>query len=298
VTGELAPAPALQRVAEIESHSVRAWPATIVEHTPDGWVLRATPGLNGRGRSNHALAPARVLDRHEYDGALAQVKSFAATNAIACGIQVSPLEIHIPLLDELTARGWDIQQSVVVMTGETGEVAAGAEAEFALTVTDNATPEWLEAWAHCDGRPDVSDHADTVFPLMAGAARFAHAGNRAAGISVELDGIVGLFCIAVSADHRRQGLGKKLVQGMLARHQGPLTYLQVFSENVGGIALYRSLGFQEEYRYCHCTLPGSGPAGAAGAAAAASGGGCRPAFEGGEDSGLRCGSWFASVLTP
>ncbi len=274
MTGELAPAPGLERVAAIESHSVHAWPATVVEQTADGWVLRATPGLNGRGRSNHALTPARPLDRREYDHALTRAVHFAATNGIVCGIQVSPLEIHVPFLDELAARGWEIQQSVMVMTGETQAVAAGADPEFELTIADSATPEWLEAWAHCDGRPDVEEHANTVFPRMAGAARFAHAGMRAAGITVELDGIVGLFCIAVSPDHRRQGLGKQLVTAMLVQHHAPMTYLQVFSENAGGVALYNSLGFREEYRYCHCVLPGSDPETQVGAAAAVSGGGC------------------------
>jgi ribosomal protein S18 acetylase RimI-like enzyme len=274
VTGELAHAPGLQLVAEIESHSVRAWPATVVETTPDGWVFRATPGLSGRGRSNHALAPARPLERGEYDGAIARAAAFATANGIVCGIQVSPLEIHIPFLDELSAREWDIQQSVVVMTGETQLVAAGADPDFELSVSDHAGTEWLAAWAHCDGRADVEDHVQTVFPRMAGAARFVHAGMRAVGISVELDGIVGLFCIAVSPDHRRQGLGKKLVQGLLAQHEAPLTYLQVFSENTGGLALYNSLGFRERYRYCHCVLPGSDPHAAPGGAAAASGGGC------------------------
>jgi N-acetylglutamate synthase len=274
VTGELAPAPGLERVARIESHSLRAWPATVTETTADGWVLRATPGLSGRGRSNHALAPPRPLDRSEYDFALKRVAAFAAGQGIDCGIQVSPLEIHVPLLDELSARGWNIQQAVVVMTGETQEVAASAESSFELSVSDSATPEWVEAWAHCDGRADVQEHLDTVFPAMAGVARFAHAGKRAVGISVELDGIVGLFCIAVAPEERRRGLGKKLVQTMLAGHHGQLTYLQVFSENAGGVALYQSLGFHEEYRYCHCVLPGSGPAGEAGGAAAASGGGC------------------------
>lgn len=256
--GELVAAPGLERVAAIESHSVHAWPATVVEHTSDGWVLRATPGLNSRGRSNHALTPARPLNRREFDHALARAASFAATNGIVCGIQVSPLEVHIPLLDELSARSWDIQQAVVLMTGETQTVAAGADPAFELSITDSATPEWLEAWTHCDGRPDVEAHVQTVFPRMAGIARFTHAGMRAAGITVELDGIVGLFCIAVSPEDRRQGLGKKLVRGMLAQHQAPLTYLQVFSENVAGLALYNSLGFGEEYRYCHCVLPGSG----------------------------------------
>jgi len=274
VTGELAPAPGLELVAAIESHSVHAWPASVVDETADGWVFRATPGLGGRGRSNHALTPARPLDRGEYDGAIARATSFASTNGIVCGIQVSPLDIHGQFLEELAARGWDIQQPVVVMTAETSMVAAGADPDFELTFADSVTPEWLAAWTHCDGRPDVEEHVRTVFPRMAGLARFAHAGMRAAGITVELDGIVGLFCIAVSPDHRRQGLGRKLVQGMLAQHNAPLTYLQVFGGNTAGVALYRSLGFREAYSYCHCVLPGSNPEATAGGAAAASGGGC------------------------
>lgn len=277
MTGELAPAPGLERVAQIEAHSVHAWPASVVESTADGWIMRATPGLPARGRSNHAVTPARPLDRSEYDSALARVAEFASVHGIDCGVQVSPLEIHIPLLDELSVRGWNIQQSVVVMTGETQTVSAGAADQLELTMTDHATHEWTAAWTHCDPRADVAEHVRTVFPRMAGPARFAHAGNRACGISVELDGIVALFCIAVSPDERRQGLGKRLVRSMLAQHEGPLTYLQVFSENVAGIALYSSLGFEEEYRYCHCVVPGSGPASGgapAGGAAAASGGGC------------------------
>ena len=272
MTGDLAPAPALgfERVAAIEAHSIGAWPATVVETTEDGWVFRATPGLSGRGRSNHALTPPRPLERAEYESGLQRAQAFADGHGIDCGVQVSPIDIHLPLLDELSARSWYIQQAVVVMTGQTQMVAAGADPEFELTVNDTATPEWIEAWAHCDGRSDVEEHVQTVFPRMAGNARFARAGTRAVGITVELNGIVGLFCIAVSPEHRRQGLGKQLVQGMLAEHYAPLTYLQVFSENAAGIALYRSLGFEEEYRYCHCTAPDS----SAGSAAAASGGGC------------------------
>jgi ribosomal protein S18 acetylase RimI-like enzyme len=163
------------------------------------------------------------------------------------------------------------------MTGETQAVAEDPDPSFELVVSDEATPEWLAAWTHCDARLDVDEHVRTVFPRMAGMARFAHAGDRACGISVELDGIIGLFCIAVAPEARRQGLGKQLVRSMLAQHDGPLTYLQVFSENEAGVALYTSLGFREEYRYCHCVMPGSGPAagaGSAGGAAAAYGGGC------------------------
>ena len=272
MTRELSPTPAFERVAEIESHTIHAWPPQVVEVTDDGWVLRATPGLLGRGRSNHALTPAHPLARAEYDAALKRVLEFSELHGIECGVQVSPLDLHAPLVDELAARGWRVHQAVVVMTGDTQAVASGADPEFVLSVSDRATPEWVAAWAACDGRADVEEHVQTVFPKMAGIARFARAGDRAVGISVELDGIVGLFCIAVSPDCRRQGLGKKLVRAMLAQHEAPLTYLQVFSGNTAGIALYRSLGFGEEYRYCHCVLPESGPAEvAAGGSVAAAG---------------------------
>ncbi len=141
------------------------------------------------------------------------------------------------------------------MTADTQTVGADADPGFALTVTDTATPEWVAAWAHCDNRPDIEDHVERVFPRMAGIARFAHAGNRAVGISVELDGLVALYCLAVAPELRRQGVGKSLVRAMLAGHGPSTAYLQVFSQNTAGLALYNSLGFTEAYRYCHAVLP-------------------------------------------
>ncbi len=270
-----APAPGLERVARIEAHSVCAWPADDMRRTEDGWVLRATPALPARGRSNHALTPARPLDRSEFDPAIARVAEFAAFNDIACGIQVSPIDLHVPLLEDVAARGWEIHQAVLVMTVDTASLASDGEFELELEVTDTATPEWVAAWAHCDQRQDVEEHVQSVFPKMAGRARFARSGNRAVGISVELDGIVGLFCLAVAPEVRRQGLGKALVCSMLAQHAAPLAYLQVFSENAAGCGLYESLGFEEEYRYCHCVAPWTVPGYTGdGSSAASSGAGC------------------------
>jgi N-acetylglutamate synthase len=259
VTDELAQAPELELVARIEAHSVDAWPAEVVQPTSDGWVLRATPGVPARGRSNHALTPVRPLAHSEYDDALTRIAEFAAQHGVDAGVHVSPIDIHVPLLDELAIRGWNIHQSALVMTAQTESVSADADPDFRLEVTDVATPEWVAAWAHCDPRPDVDEHVRHVFPGMAGVARFVRHGQRAAGISVELDGIVGLFCLAVAPEFRRQGLGKALVRAMLAQHNARLAYLQVFSENAAGLALYDSLGFREEYRYCHAVAPKPGP---------------------------------------
>jgi N-acetylglutamate synthase len=265
VTGGLAPAIGQELIERIEAHCVFAWPAQVIQREPDGWILRATPGLQGRGRSNHALAPARSLSAAEIDSALARTVAFAASNGIECGIQVGPLELHIPLLDEVAVRGWEIQQSVLVMSAETSAVAGreaaafdadSGESGFALEITDHVTPEWIAAWQACEPeRNNAREHVDTVFKLMEGTARFARHGDRAVGITVEHDGIIGLFCLAVNPDHRRRGLGRKLVRALLAEPSAPLTYLQVFSGNDAGLALYNSLGFVEVYRYCHCLAP-------------------------------------------
>lgn len=263
-TGGLASAIGQELIERIESHCVLAWPAQVVELTTDGWVLRATPGLLGRGRSNHALAPPWSLSAAEINLALQRAADFAVGHGIECGIQVGPLEVHIPLLDEVAVRDWEIQQSVLVMTGATGAIVASEPApadgdgEFALEITDRVTPEWMTAWQICEpDRDNISEHVDTVFKLMEGSARFAHSGDRAVGIAVEHDGIIGLFCLAVNPTERRQGLGRKLVRGLLAGSSAPLTYLQVFSANDAGIGLYDSLGFAESYRYCHCVAPAS-----------------------------------------
>lgn len=241
--------------ARIEAHSVIAWPPSTVQYTDEGWVLRATPELPRRGRSNHALVPTRPLQPVEYEAALAKVADFAAAHGVACGLQIGPTEYHQHLIEELSTRGWGLQQDVIVMTAATQTVAADADPEFLLEVDDSATPAWMAAWERCEGRDDADAHAQSVFVSMAGRARFARTGDRAVGISVEHDGIVGMFCLAVSPDHRRQGLGKALVRAMLAQHDAPLTYLQVFSDNAAGRALYESLGFQEAYRYRHALAP-------------------------------------------
>lgn len=258
MTGGFAPELSTDLVARIEGHSVYAWPAQVVELTEDGWVLRATPGLE-RGRSNHALTPCRTLTDREIDSGLARAAEFARQQGIDLGLQVSPIELQIGVLERLSVLGWDIQTSVQVLVAP---IAAVADDALELVVTDHADEDWLRAWAVCEpnraaGGPglDVESHIRTVFPLMAGRARFCRHGDLAVGIGVDMGGICGLFCLAVAPHARRQGLGKALVRSILAGSDSALTYLQVFSENVPGLALYNSLGFTEAYRYCHAVAP-------------------------------------------
>jgi N-acetylglutamate synthase len=256
VSGGLAPAAGQELIERIEAHSVLAWPPAIVERLEDGWIMRATPGLHGRGRSNHALAPPRRLSAAEIQFALARAESFAHQHGIECGVQVGPIEFHIPLLDEVAVRGWEIQQSVLVMTADVDVVNAESEPQLEVEISADATREWVDTWQACEPeRDNAQDHVDTVFKLMAGQARFCRYEDKAVGIIAECDGVASLFCIAVNPAHRRKGLGRQIVRAMLAESPASIVYLQVFSGNQAGTGLYESLGFSEAYRYCHCMAP-------------------------------------------
>jgi len=248
-------------VCRLEAHSVSAWPATVTERVDDGWVLRATPGLD-RGRSNHALTPCRELRPAEIPGAIARVRAFARRHEIWVGIQVSPLSVHDELMRALDRLGWGTRMSVRVLSarrdaGVWSEPAFDGFPSLTLELADNATPEWLAAWERCEPGRDVDAHAHTVFRALAGRATFARLDDAAVGIAVDHDGLVGLFCLAVDPAHRRSGLGTALVRALLARASATTAYLQVEEVNAPAVALYERLGFAEAYRYCHRVAPES-----------------------------------------
>jgi N-acetylglutamate synthase len=253
------PSTPAELVCRIQAHAVEAWPATVTEPAGGGWTLRATPELD-RGRSNNALTPCRELEADEIPAAISRVEAFAHRHGVPTGIQVSPLSLHNELQVELDRRRWSTRMSVRVLAADRDEeVWAGPGFDgtppFSLERADNATPEWLAAWARCEPGRDVDAHARTVFRELAGRATFARFGDAAVGIAVDHDGLVGLFCLAVDPARRRSGLGTKLVRALLGGASAGTVYLQVEEANAPALVLYERLGFAELYRYCHRAAP-------------------------------------------
>lgn len=244
-----------ESLCRLELAAAQSWPASIERRTADGWLLRATPGLD-RGRSNNALTPCRELAASEIGPALERVEAFARDHGIAAGIQVSPLVLHDRLGAELDARGWTTSWPTLVLVGRAGgTISGGARAPLEVSATDHPTREWLETWARCEPGRDVQAHASTVFALLRGRATFARAGDLAVAIAVEAAGLVGLFCLAVAPGQRRSGIGTALVRDLLGRAGAPDAYLQVEQRNAAALAMYAGLGFSEGYRYCHRLAP-------------------------------------------
>ncbi len=74
----------------------------------------------------------------------------------------------------------------------------------------------------------------------------------AAGLGVLECGLVGIYDLYTDARYRRQGMATWILSTILswASNHGALgAYLQVMSENLPALALYRKLGFKPCYRY-------------------------------------------------
>lgn len=260
----------LELIERIDNHAVGAWPSQVVSRTDDGWTFRAAGGIGG-WRLNHALTPCRPLSTDEVLSGLERSAAFARQHGTHHGLQVSPLHLHDGLVSELASRGWTMATGdILVLTAEVDAVAADAPvvgdissagaagaASWSMTVSREPDDEWLAAWVRCDPERDVEAQRRTVLPLLAGRAHFCRLGDKAVGIAVAFEGLVGLFSLAVAPDTRRQGLGRTLVREMLAAVEAETAYLQVDGANTAGLALYESLGFSEVFRYRHCVEPGT-----------------------------------------
>jgi ribosomal protein S18 acetylase RimI-like enzyme len=101
--------------------------------------------------------------------------------------------------------------------------------------TPYGQPGWRSAWIAVDAAGAIAGHVD----LRARPERFT--GHRA------------LLGMGVHRDHRRQGLGLRLVHAAIgwARSCTRLEYidLEVLSANIAAVALYRKAGFRQTGEY-------------------------------------------------
>ena len=124
-------------------------------------------------------------------------------------------------------------------------------------------PEWVEAIGNLRGSPaqERAQHLRRLevlpLPLCALALHQNHC-CVATGLAVVEGGWAGLFDIAVDGALRRQGLGLRMVNGLLhaAWELGARqAYLQVGSDNGAARSLYARFGFAQRYPYWYRCRP-------------------------------------------
>ncbi len=214
---------------EAQTRALALWPD--LETQPLGaWLLRHSPSSPAR-RANSVLAfgPSGVPDD------LDRVVDFYAARTgrpIAAVLSGSAEE------ELFRGRGWGPESGDADTVFQVAGVARTRRLLGARGIGADAAPEVV-----------VEEDGDLAT---------ARIGDRASAVAAYDRDWVGFRGLHVAPEHRRQGLGLRVMAALLewgAERGATTAYLQVLSENAPALALYDGLGFTEHHRYCYLAAP-------------------------------------------
>lgn len=242
----------IELVNAIERVAFRAWPPfETVEY--DGWLLRYAGGFSRRSNSVYPAGESTI----SLDEKLRRCRGWYADRSLELVVRQNPATEQ-GLDSRLEALGFaeECPTDVMVAPVSAAERVSGP-------VDESATEEWLRACETLYGiapgmRPAWRGIMARIEPST-GFAMIRRAGRVVAcGFGVVDDGWLGLFEIVVDPQHRRQGLGSRLTESLLAwgRERGAVrSYLQAVADNAPALALYGEFNFTRAYTYWYRRAP-------------------------------------------
>ena len=241
--------PSAAEIRALEEVGYRIWVSPEVEEL-DGWRLRHARGLTGRANSVFPNATgAQPLDEK-----VDRVEAWYAARGLPARWQLTGGSLPASLHEALAARGYGCPADPVSV--ETA-VLPPVEPDPRVEVREEADPSWVALWASTRGSEDL-DTARALLTGSPGRTAFARIEGAAVGRAVACDGWLGITSMVTLPEARRQGLARAIVDSLVSwgRSAG-CTYglLQVESTNDSARALYRGLGFVEQYAYRYWVAP-------------------------------------------
>ncbi|MDW6026368.1 GNAT family N-acetyltransferase [Mesorhizobium sp. BAC0120] len=250
--------PDFARVRRFEAAGFRAWPAASVQY--DGtWAIRLTAGHPAkRLNSVNPLDPADVGD---IEGRIGRIGRRFAAYGRPLTFRLSPLSGR-ELSAYLDREGWSYFSESLVMRLDLDQ-ADFSEAIDQIPLKDIArfvTAALAVRGAGESIRPGLSEVIGSIQPDAGLFVHQIHDKPVVSAICVHDGELAGLFEIATDPGERRQGHARRLVLSALKwarQHGAGQAWLQVEADNGAALALYRSIGFVEIYRYHYRQPAGS-----------------------------------------
>lgn len=242
--------PELAMVRRYEAAGFRAWPASFVQY--DGtWVIRLTAGLPAK-RLN-SINPLDPGDHSNIPDRIAR----AARRFDAYG---RPLTFRIsPLAGRTLGNLFDredwlrFSESLVMRVDLDAARLDGVMDQIPLKDIGRFVGAALRVHALEQAlRPGLSEVIGSIEPEAGLFVAEESDEPVATAICVHDRDLAGIFEVATLSDRRGNGHGRQVVLSAMkwARHRGAReAWLQVEADNGPALALYRSLGFTEVYRY-------------------------------------------------
>jgi ribosomal protein S18 acetylase RimI-like enzyme len=259
-------------IEDLQRVMTPSWGA-VERATLGDWTLRASAGFTQRGNSVVPVgSPARPLD-----DAVAEVEDWYAARGLPAKFALAGPEGFDPADDPLgallVARGYGSGSRTLNLTAAREAVVAADPGGPSLTVSDELTPQWLEAYRRTrETEPGVTetvllDSPRVLFASIApGGGLSQQLGLRAADaagtapIALARLGIgagwAGLGAVWTDPAYRGRGLAAHLTAALAVRlrEEGiALIHLQVEHDNEPAVRLYRRLGFDVHSSYVYLT---------------------------------------------
>ncbi|MFN3672013.1 MAG: GNAT family N-acetyltransferase [Bosea sp. (in: a-proteobacteria)] len=241
--------PDLKLALECERRIVNAWPSPSTLLIGD-WVVRFANGYSGRANAASPLTIGAELDA----ATLALIEELYRGDGLPPCIRLTPL-VGEATRAAILARGYRVRDASFGMIAplDTVEPVVAADIEY----TPLATEEWIAGVAaRQSGAKANAAHLAAIVEKVRMPSAFAAlmiAGEPVAyGMSVAERGMAEIGSIVVDPAHRGQGLGRRIVAGLMSWARAKdchSAYLQVDQRNAVAVGLYKSMGYRELYAY-------------------------------------------------
>lgn len=234
----------------LEEIAVDAWPALRMELF-DGWILRFADGYSRRSNSVYPLYPSTIEPREK----ILACERIYGENGLRTVFKMTTAVEPRGLDDMLAGEGYRMEAptSVQLLDLDGRHETQPSGARF----RDESLEDWIRT-AYALSKPEEKHQATfrkilewirppRIFASVESGGRIA-----ACGLGMIRRGYLCLYDILVDEHLRRQGFGRKIMEGLLqwGRGQGARhACLQVMEDNSPALALYARLGFQQVYRY-------------------------------------------------
>jgi GNAT superfamily N-acetyltransferase len=238
-------------IRTFEELSLNAWPA-LQTKLYDGWVLRFADGYTKRSNSINPLYDSTLPLEEKINTCESEYRArnlpaiFKLTSAsVPQGLDAALAERGYGRLDETSVR-------VLAMRQYHYRRPEGILAESAFS------DGWLADFYACSGMndPQVQRTAQNLLKNILGKVvvvrKVVDGQTVGCGFGAIERGCIGIYDIMVDTGQRGCGYGRDIMDGILSAatdEKVETAYLSVIVGNAPAENLYRSIGFQEIYRY-------------------------------------------------
>jgi ribosomal protein S18 acetylase RimI-like enzyme len=237
-------------IKQFEQISMNAWPA-LQTMVYDGWILRFADGVTRRSNSINPIYDSNL----DIEQKIKFCEKIYIENKLPVMFKMTPMVFPSDLDLILERRGYIFDAETSLQTLLLNRL--NSFNSNLIKITEEYNRDWLSRLIEFNGYAGdklmIYQSILKQIKLKQGYLDLiVDKKFCGCGLGVIEDTFLGLFDIVVDSRYRNRGLGKLIVESLIAwgKQNGATTaYLQVMVDNLAALHLYEKIGFEEKYKY-------------------------------------------------